>query len=100
MDDKKVSELIDMLKGSFEVGTKYAESDGRNNERFDYEHTIHNEACKEVADYIAEFERRIAKAKDLLNFEMGQWRSVPTGNLPDHYIQLRQVLDVLDGGGE
>ena len=47
-----------------------------------------------------ELNRRIAKAKDLLNAEMGQWRSVPTGNLPDHFIQLRQVLDVLDGGGE
>lgn len=48
----------------------------------------------------AELKRRIAKAKDLLNAEMGMWRSVPTGNLPDHFIQLRQVLDVLDGGGE
>ena len=47
-----------------------------------------------------ELNRRIAKAKDLLNAEMGMWRSVPTGNLPDHFIQLRQVLDVLDGGGE
>lgn len=47
-----------------------------------------------------ELNRRIAKAKDLLNAEMGMWRSVPTGDLPDHFIQLRQVLDVLDGGGE
>ena len=47
-----------------------------------------------------ELNRRIAKAKDLLNAEMGTWRSVPTGDLPDHFIQLRQVLDVLDGGGE
>ena len=47
-----------------------------------------------------ELNRRIAKAKDLLNIEMGQWRSVPTGILPDHFIQLRQTLDVLDGGGE
>ena len=47
-----------------------------------------------------ELNRRISKAKDLLKAEMGQWRSVPTGNLPDHFIQLRQTLDVLDGGGE
>ncbi len=100
MSKQKASELIDMLKGSFDVATKYAESDGRNNGKFDYEHIIHNIACKEVADYIAELESTIAKAKDLLNAEMGQWRSVPTGNLPDHFIQLRQVLDVLDGGGE
>jgi len=45
-----------------------------------------------------ELNRRIAKAKDLLNAEMGMWRSVPTGDLPDHFIQLRQVLDVLDEG--
>ena len=48
---------------------------------------------------IAELERRNAKAKDLLEDEMGEWLPVSATYLPDHFLQLRQVLDVLDGGG-
>lgn len=47
-----------------------------------------------------ELNRRIAKAKDLLNAEMYGWREVEVACLPDHYLQIKQVLDVLDGGGE
>lgn len=94
MEDKKVSELIDMLKGSFEVGTKYAESDGRNNERFDYELIIHNDACKEVADYVAELECRIAEAKTMLKNDLGTQIPV-TSNY--HYLILRRLSRVLDG---
>ena len=38
--------------------------------------------------------------KDLLQEELGEWLSVSAVYLPDHYLQLRQVLDVLEGGGE
>jgi hypothetical protein len=95
MSKQKASELIDMLKGSFEVGTKYAESDGRNNERFDYEHTIHNEACKEVADYIAELECRITEAETLLKSDLATQLPVTSSY---HYLILRRILRVLDGG--
>jgi len=43
---------------------------------------------------------RIERAKDLLQEELGEWLSVSVVYLPDHYLQLRQVLDVLEGGGE
>ena len=43
---------------------------------------------------------RIERAKDLLQEELGEWLSVSAVYLPDHYLQLRQVLDVLEGGGE
>ena len=53
-----------------------------------------------LREYIADMERIIIKSKELLEAEMRPWRSTPTANLPDHYLQLRQVLDVLEGGGE
>jgi len=43
---------------------------------------------------------RIERAKDLLQEELGEWLSVSVVYLPDHYLQLRQVLDVLEGSGE
>ena len=43
---------------------------------------------------------RIERAKDLLQEKLGEWLSVSVVYLPDHYLQLRQVLDVLEGGGE
>ncbi len=43
---------------------------------------------------------RIDRAKDLLQEELGEWLSVSAVYLPDHFLQLRQVLDVLEGSGE
>lgn len=49
---------------------------------------------------IADLERIIAKAKNFLKQEMGWNILLPKILLPDDLQQLRQVLDVLDGGGE
>ena len=49
---------------------------------------------------IAELERRAARAKELLQDEMGDWLTVEAIYMPDHYLQLKQTIDVLDGGGE
>jgi len=49
---------------------------------------------------VAELEKRIAKAKELLEDEIVEWGAVENFYLPDHFLQLEQVLDVLDGGGE
>ena len=49
---------------------------------------------------IAELERRAARAKELLQDEMGYWLTVEAIYMPDHYLQLKQTIDVLDGGGE
>jgi len=49
---------------------------------------------------IAELEKRIAKAKALLEVEIGEWGATENFYLPDHFLQLRKALDVLDGGGE
>lgn len=53
-----------------------------------------------IIDYIAELEARIDNAKTIIENEMGEW--LPINNLysPDHYLQLRQAIDVLDGRGE
>ena len=54
----------------------------------------------ELQERIAKLERRIAKAKALLEVEIVEWGAVENFYLPDHFLQLEQVLDVLDGGGE
>lgn len=58
-----------------------------------------NSRENDLESCISELERRITKAKNILESEMRPWHSTPTGNLPDHYLQLRQALDVLNGGG-
>ena len=45
-------------------------------------------------------EKRIARAKELLDAEMLPYNCTRTIDLPDHYLQLQQVIDVLNGGGE
>ncbi len=47
---------------------------------------------------VAKLERRIAKAKALLEVEIGEWGATENFYLPDHFLQLRHALDVLDGG--
>ena len=49
---------------------------------------------------LLELERRITEAKALLEVEMGEWGATENFYLPDHFLQLRHALDVLDGGGE
>lgn len=49
---------------------------------------------------VAKLERRIAKAKALLEVEIGEWGATENFYLPDHFLQLKQVLDILDGGDE
>jgi len=49
---------------------------------------------------VAKLERRITEAKALLEVEMGEWGATENFYLPDHFLQLRKALDVLDGGGE
>lgn len=44
--------------------------------------------------------KRIARAKELLDAEMLPYKGTRTIDLPDHYLQLQQVIDVLNGGGE
>jgi len=52
-------------------------------------------AVKRLADYVdrieaenSEYERRIAKAKRLLEAEMGVWLGASTLHMPDHYLQI------------
>ena len=52
-------------------------------------------AVKRLADYgdqieaeKSEYERRIAKAKRLLEAEMGVWLGASTLHMPDHYLQI------------
>ena len=40
---------------------------------------------------------KIDKAIILLEDEMGEWLPIEPFYMPDHYLQLRQVLDVLRG---
>ena len=44
--------------------------------------------------------KRIARAKELLDAEMLPYKGTRTIDLPGHYLQLQQVIDVLNGGGE
>ena len=46
---------------------------------------------------VAKLERRITEAKALLEVEMGEWGATENFYLPDHFLQLRKALDVLDG---
>jgi len=46
---------------------------------------------------IAELEARITEAIAILESEMGEWAAVAPLYLPDHYLQLRQAIDVLEG---
>ena len=47
-----------------------------------------------------ELQVRIDKAINLLQDEMGDWLPIGSLYLPDHYLQLRHILDVLRGDGE
>ncbi len=49
---------------------------------------------------VAKLEKRIAEAKELLEDEIGEWGATENFYLPDDFLQLEQVLDVLDGGDE
>jgi len=54
----------------------------------------------ELQARVEELEKRIAKAKELLEDEICEWGATENFYLPDHFLQLRHALDVLDGGGE
>ena len=45
-------------------------------------------------------DKRITEAKALLKVEIGEWCATENFYLPDHFLQLKQVLDILDGGDE
>lgn len=47
-----------------------------------------------------ELQVRIDKAINLLQDEMGDWLPIGSLYLPDHYLQLRHILDILRGDGE
>jgi len=53
-----------------------------------------------IIDYIAELEARIDNAKTIIENEIGEWGATENFYLTDHYLQLRQAIDVLDGRGE
>ena len=53
-----------------------------------------------IIDYIAELESRIDKAKKIIESETDKWMPISVSSPPDHYLQLRQAIDVLDGRGE
>ncbi len=63
MISEKASEYFQMLKGSFSVGTKRAEEDGRDNDRFRYEAAIHAAACKDLEEYVNYLEQMCAMLK-------------------------------------
>ena len=65
------------------------------------------EESKELLDYVREIERlvtintqlneNIANAHRILTEEMSEVSEIPTRCLSDHYLQLRQALDFLEG---
>lgn len=61
---------------------------------------ISKDESRQLECQIDELKRRIAKAKELLEDEIVEWRIKESIYLLDHFLQLEQVLDVLDGGGE
>jgi len=61
---------------------------------------VSKDCSRQLECQIDELKRRIAKARELLEDEMVEWRIKESVYLPDHFLRLKQVLDVLDGGGE
>jgi uncharacterized protein (UPF0335 family) len=60
------------------------------------------ETLKSTRKSLAELKRRIIKAKGILKGETGkfEWLWSDIGDMPDHFLQIKQAMDVLDGGGE
>jgi len=58
---------------------------------------ISKDESRQLECQIDELKRRIAKAKELLEDEICEWGATENFYLPDHFLQLEQVLDVLDG---
>jgi len=61
---------------------------------------VSKDESRQLECQIDELKRRIAKAKEILEDEIVEWGAVENFYLPDHFLQLKQALDVLDGGGE
>lgn len=58
---------------------------------------ISKDESRQLEHQINELKGRIAKAKELLEDEIVEWRIKESIYLLDHFLQLEQVLDVLDG---
>lgn len=55
------------------------------------------EDITELKDTIAELERRITEAKEILEDEMGEWLPLQVPYLPEGMMPIRKALDVLEG---
>lgn len=58
------------------------------------------EDITELKDTIAELERRITEAKEILENEMGEWLPLQVPYLPEGMMPIRKALDVLEGEEE